>query len=212
MKQVGMLGIGRNLWLPRLAVLSGFMRRRAIAYAADAPSIVGLRVGFDSRYKLGHWTPVEVTFDGATEAITGQVCLILPDGDGVPSVVTAPRPVQLLPGRPTAVLLYAKFGRAFSDLRVQFRADEKNLVDEVFDNHPRPDGLELPPPLADQDKLIVASGLWLGRRSRATARPEHRHSGHDRNLGCSEVNRCPHNGTATMAWIGSSFRQVSPSV
>ncbi|HVU87253.1 MAG TPA: hypothetical protein VHD36_08025 [Pirellulales bacterium] len=138
-----------------------------VACAADGPAVVKLRVGFDSRYKLGHWTPVEVTFDGATEAITGQVRLILPDGDGVPSVVTASRPVQLLPGRPTAVLLYAKFGRALGDLRVQFQADDKNLVDEIFDNHPRPDGLALPAPLGDQEKLIVTLGASIGAEEAA---------------------------------------------
>ena len=56
------------------------------------PPIVGLRVGFDSRYKLARWTPVEVTFLGGTDALAGQVRLILPDGDGTPTVVTAPRP------------------------------------------------------------------------------------------------------------------------
>ena len=65
------------------------------------------------------------------------------------------------------MLLYAKFGRAFGDLRVQFRADDKNVIDEVFDNHARPDGLELPPPLADQEKLIVALGArWASKKPR----------------------------------------------
>ncbi len=132
------------------------------ACAADEPAIVGLRVGFDGRYKLEHWTPVELTFAGAAESVTGQVRLILPDGDGVPSVVIAPEPVPLLPDQPTTVLMYAKFGRAFGDLRVQFRVDDQNLVDEVFDHSPRPDGLALPPPLGDQEKLIVTSGASIG--------------------------------------------------
>jgi hypothetical protein len=152
----------KQVWAVALALALSCLATAQIARAADAPSIVGLRVGFDSRYKLGHWTPVEVTIDGATEAITGQVRFILPDGDGVPSVVTAPRPVQLLPGQPTVVQLYAKFGRALGDLRVQFRADDKNLIDEVFDNHPRPDGLGLPAPLGDQEKLIVTLGASVG--------------------------------------------------
>jgi hypothetical protein len=152
----------RQASLSALAILLSCLATASSACAADGPSIVGLGVGFDGRYKLGHWTPVEVTFEGAREAITGHVRLILPDGDGVPSVVTSPRPVELLPGQPTVVHLFAKFGRASGDLRVQFRADDKNLIDELFDNHARPDGLALPAPLGDQEKLIVTLGASVG--------------------------------------------------
>ena len=50
-----------------LAVLPLVLALSCLATASHracrgCPPIVGLRVGFDSRYKLGHWTPVEVTF------------------------------------------------------------------------------------------------------------------------------------------------------
>ncbi|MES1213677.1 MAG: hypothetical protein ABUL64_03745, partial [Singulisphaera sp.] len=135
---------------------------KVLAQAPEEPKIVGLRVGFDSRYKLARWTPVEITFLGGSEPMTGRVRLVLPDGDGVPSVVTAPRPVQLLPGRRTPVVVYAKFGRAYGDLRVLFQVDNKDVIDREFDNHAAADGLQLPVPLDDQEKLIVTVGTSVG--------------------------------------------------
>ena len=58
--------------------------------------------------------------------------------------------------------LYAKFGRSYDDLRVQFRVDGQNVIDRPFDNHAAADGLQLPQGLADQEKLIVALGGSVG--------------------------------------------------
>ncbi|HEY4309927.1 MAG TPA: hypothetical protein VGN12_10785 [Pirellulales bacterium] len=150
------------LWLALALVLAGTPHARLFAAEPGDPEIVGLRVGFDTRYKLGRWTPVEITFLGGVEALTGSVRLILPDGDGTPSVVTAPRPVQILPGRRTAVQMYAKFGRAYGELRVQFRIQNKNVIDRVFDGNPSPDHLELPQPLQEKEGLFVMLGSSIG--------------------------------------------------
>ena len=69
---------------------------------------------------------------------------MLPDGDGTASIVTAPRPVQLLPGRRTKVVMYAKFGRSYGELRVLFRVGDKNEIDKTFDTNVGPARLSLP--------------------------------------------------------------------
>ena len=74
------------------------------------PQITGIRVGLADRYKVGLWTQVEVTLRGGSEAFRGELSLIVPDGDGVPSrVVTPPdQPCQLAPGRETTVRLLCR--------------------------------------------------------------------------------------------------------
>ena len=79
--------------------------RRGLAVAGlgpgiKPPKIVGVRVGIADRYKAGLWTQVEVTLLGGSETLTGEVSVIVPDGDGVPGRVRRPRkPCQVLPGR-----------------------------------------------------------------------------------------------------------------
>ena len=61
-------------------------------WAADAqpPEIVGVRDGLAGRYKPGLWTPVEVKLRGTDRLEAAQVTVTVPDGDGVPSRVSAP--------------------------------------------------------------------------------------------------------------------------
>lgn len=110
-----------------------------IAYTAAAqnderPKIVAIRVGFDNHYKVGQWTPVKITLRGGKEQLTGALALTVPDGDGVPSRVTVPdgRPVMLLPGMETSVLLYARFGRVDSTAEVNFIVDGRVAARREF--------------------------------------------------------------------------------
>ena len=106
----------------------------AFAQQNVLPEIVDFQVGFQSRYKVGQWTPVWITFRGGNARTSGAVTLTVPDGDGVPSRVTTPdnRPVLLLPGRETTVLLYARFGRVDSTATVQLHADRKVVAEREF--------------------------------------------------------------------------------
>ena len=84
----------------------------AAAQQSEPPKFVAVRVGLADRYKVGLWTQVEVTLRGGSEALSGEVSLIVPDGDGVPSRVSTPRsPVPACPGRETTVRLLCRFGR-----------------------------------------------------------------------------------------------------
>ena len=62
----------------------------AFAQEIKPPKIVGVRVGIGNRYKAGLWTQVEVTLLGGSETLTGELSVIVPDGDGVPGCATTP--------------------------------------------------------------------------------------------------------------------------
>ncbi|MGA2502106.1 MAG: hypothetical protein ABSH20_30550, partial [Tepidisphaeraceae bacterium] len=96
--------------------------------------IARVRVGFDGHYKAGLWTPVEVTLRGGDGEVEGQVTLTVPDGDGVPASVSSPseNPCRLTPGEEASVLLYARFGRVRSDLRVSYHNRDGVLVEKLF--------------------------------------------------------------------------------
>lgn len=85
------------------------------AYQQQGPTLVGIRVGLEDQYKVGHWTQVVLTVSGGNEAVTGTVELIAPDGDGLPARFTS-RPQRFLPGVFTRVALYAKIGRPDNEL------------------------------------------------------------------------------------------------
>ena len=70
------------------------------AQPSRPPQIVGVDVGFGGVYKVGMWTPVSVVLRGGSEPASGRLSLIVPDGDGVPSLVVAPPdggPIDLAP-------------------------------------------------------------------------------------------------------------------
>lgn len=82
--------------------------------------IVDVSVGFRGVYKVGLWTPVTVTLQGGKTAVTGHVRAVVPDGDGLPSRVTSAKPYLVAPGETVPVMLYVRFGRIESDLKVEF--------------------------------------------------------------------------------------------
>jgi len=99
------------------------------------PEIVALRVGFQgqsrgepaAKYKAGLWTPVEVTLRGVERLRGGRVILTVPDGDGVPSRVSAPLP-HAQTGEDVALLMYARFGRIGGQLAVELRSADGQTV------------------------------------------------------------------------------------
>ena len=55
----------------------------ARAAGGSGPSILGMRVGFNGRYKAGAWTPVEVAVQGGAEDCRVRLMVSAPDSDGV---------------------------------------------------------------------------------------------------------------------------------
>ncbi|MGA2032667.1 MAG: hypothetical protein ABSG68_10445 [Thermoguttaceae bacterium] len=101
----------------------------------EGPEFVGIRVGFGDRYKVGLWTPVEVTLRGGTRPMTGEVCLTVPDGDGVPTRVSTPpeRPCQVLPGVDSRVTLYVRVGNTEPTIEAAFLVEGRPVARRKFE-------------------------------------------------------------------------------
>jgi hypothetical protein len=124
---------------------------------AGKAEIVGVRAGLAGCYKPGCWTPVEVTLRGAGRASGGQLVLIVPDGDGIPSAVSVPlpSPTPHPATDETPVLLFARFGRVRSELAVELR-NGQDLVDRKVFKPGQTPGYR--PALSSDQELIVTVG------------------------------------------------------
>jgi hypothetical protein len=131
------------------------------------PTIIDLRIGFEGkdklgRYKLGQWTPVEITLVGGTQTMTGLVTVEVPDGDGVPSEFVTPRPIQVLPGAKTSALLYAKIGRTIDEMPVTFLVGGREVAKRRFHRYVNLGEPAVPEPLDPAQKLYLLIGPPIG--------------------------------------------------
>ncbi len=131
-----------------------------LAIRPESPTVTGIRPGFAGRFKVGYWTPFEITLQGGNEEVSGSVELTALDGDAVPSRVCDPsgQDITIRPGEKTAVLLYAKVGRLHSDLTVGFRSQDRLLASRTFSTVDNP---QLGGILPSDWTLIVAFGSPL---------------------------------------------------
>ena len=140
--------------------------------AIPRPEIVGVRVGFEgqsqgersAKYKAGLWTPVELTLRGVEQLRGGRVILTVPDGDGVPSRVSAPLP-DVQAGGEVSLLMYARFGRIASQLAVELRSADGLAVKLRSADGLTPkrvfkagDDDAFPPAISSHQELIVVVG------------------------------------------------------
>jgi hypothetical protein len=131
--------------------------------AAGNPSIDSLRIGFAGHYKVGYWTPVEVTLAAGAADVRGDLEVVVPDGDGVPTRVTV-RELSLAAREKKSARLLVKFGRPHTDVAVTLRgADGEPIVERTFS------GDEVPAALAGNAKaggtkliLVLGSPLEFG--------------------------------------------------
>jgi hypothetical protein len=143
----------------------------APAAPPEGPEIVGLRVGFDGRFKIGYWTPVNVEIRGGTDGVSGVVTLTLPDGDGTPAVVgreTTPAGIcQVSPGAVTTVRMVAKFGQSDGSVTAALceavEADGRvmagrTIAAKTFRSAATGGESHFPPALGDAQELFVTIG------------------------------------------------------
>ncbi len=131
----------------------------------EKPQITNVRIGFAGAYKLGNWTPVQVDIEGGSNALTGELQVIVPDGDGVPTTVINPpnRPVGIEPGRTTTVQLYVRVGQSIAPLEARFiSADRKIQVKRTF--YAGPEAVEgiITGGLPATSRLVLVLGPSLG--------------------------------------------------
>ena len=94
-------------------ILLGLLWLSSVSFGQQSqpPKIVGVRVGLADRYKAGLWTQVEVTLRGGSDALSGELSVIVPDGDGVPGRVSTP------PSDPASLARSRVHGAAADPLR-----------------------------------------------------------------------------------------------
>jgi hypothetical protein len=129
------------------------------AQEAAAPEIVGIRVGFAGAYKVGLWTPVEVTLRGGGRALDGRLSLTVPDGEGVPSRVStaADAPCRVPADGEAVVQLCVRFGRVNGWLKAELEVDGRVVAGKSWETAPQADPNHFLPAIESQ-KLIVAVG------------------------------------------------------
>ncbi len=69
-----------------------------------------IKIGFDSAYKVGHWTPIAVTLEAGAEGMQGYLELQTLDGDEAPAMIRGPQ-VRLSAGTRQNLSMLAKPGR-----------------------------------------------------------------------------------------------------
>ena len=148
----------------RFVFASSFSLAVLLANASVAQTISAridaINVGFAGHYKVGYWTPVTVTLSAGSQAVRGDLEVVVPDGDGAPTRVVEPG-VALSAGEKKGTRLFLKFGRPHAAIAVTLRgADGAVLAERVFS------GDEVPAALAGNSKsggtkLILEMGSSL---------------------------------------------------
>ncbi len=135
------------------AILAAALARGAESTAAPLAQIDRIQIGFAGHYKVGFWTPVEITLTGGPKSVTADLEIIVPDGDGVPTR-TVEHGVQLEPGKPARVRSYVKIGRQTPAVTINVVApdDSAPSVERTFS------GDDIPPALAATQRLILELG------------------------------------------------------
>jgi len=156
--------------------LLGVASSAASALAQTAtPEILGVRVGFGGRYKVGHWAPVNIEVRGGTQSLSARLQLELPDGEGEPTrllysdaaATTAGTELQqrafpMAAGQTLPLSTVAKFGKLDGTLQVSLFDGQTPLASRKFETDEAVDGQGLNTPLFSTQELIVNLGPSAG--------------------------------------------------
>lgn len=152
-----------HLVLLILSLLGLSPRALAAGDQTGSASIDSIRIGFAGHYKVGYWTPVEVMLTAGSKDVRGDLEVVVPDGDGVPTRVIEPG-VSLAAGEKKSTRLLVRFGRPHADVSVTLRGDDgEPITERTFS------GDEVPAALAGNAKaggtkliLVLGSPLEFG--------------------------------------------------
>lgn len=171
-RHLSRISVRRHCWLVQQCCLLALLLIAVLVNPAsaqptpDEPEFESIRMGFGNRYKVGCWTPVELSIRGGREPAQGIVTLTTPDGDGANSTVQSDRPIQLIPGQLTKVWLYVKPGRFDADYTARVLALPLEtgdvLAQHIFDTRYEPDARHPGVALSATAELIVTIGNSLG--------------------------------------------------
>jgi hypothetical protein len=142
------------------------------AETPNGPQFTAARVGFAGRYKVGLWTPMEVTLRGGDAAVSGQVRASLSDSDGLNCTFVAPEPCQAPPGQETRVPLVVRFGHETGTLTLELLDGQTTRVSKSFVSAQTPSTGQLPSALRPGQRLIVSVGATPGGMENALPNSE----------------------------------------
>ena len=136
------------------------------------PEFVAVRVGFADFYKVGLWTPIEVTIRGGSLPEIGRVRASVADNDDLNCSFDAPAPCQVLPGQETKVVLYVRFGHEESTLSLELLGESTTLARKTFNSDQSPASDQFPDALSHGQRLIVSVGRGsIGLEKTAASSP-----------------------------------------
>ncbi|MGO9114934.1 MAG: hypothetical protein ACLP9L_37455 [Thermoguttaceae bacterium] len=130
----------------------------AQAQEVKPPEFVAVRVGFADQYKVGLWTPIEVTLRGGSTPAVGRVRASLSDSDGLECWFEAPERCQVFPGEETKVLLYVRFGHETSTLSLELLEGHTILAAKAINSGQSSPEDRFPDALRPGQRLIVSVG------------------------------------------------------
>lgn len=104
----------------------------AVSTDGSGPTILGVRVGFNGRYKAGAWTPVEVWARGGSQDCRVQVVVSAPDSDGVEVLYPSTGETVLRAGAKAALGASVRCGRVRGRLTVELRGGGAVLARRSF--------------------------------------------------------------------------------
>lgn len=151
-----------NLQFVRLvAVLISGLLLASAARANEKLSIAAVRVGFGGNYRVGFWTPVEVTLKGASENVTGRLSLSVPDGDGVRNEIMT-EPLEVPAGGEVQIATCVKFGSLQSTLALRFGDESRAWAEETYQAGGDAAHVEFPKAFASTQSLVLMLGTSIG--------------------------------------------------
>lgn len=135
-------------------------------FAAEPPTIVGVRLGLGDQYKLGSWAPVRVAVEGGSEPVTVTVVVVAPDADSVGVATTPPagRPLAAEPGRVAETVLYTRVGKYDAPIEIRLVAGSKTLDRAVVEagDPAATDRVEIAPATTATQRLVAELGADAG--------------------------------------------------
>ncbi|MBI2477150.1 MAG: hypothetical protein HYV60_00365, partial [Planctomycetia bacterium] len=115
-----------------------------------------MTVGFEGTFKLGYWTPVRITLASGSQDLDGELALTTKDGDGVPATFLGTERVHVAAHSTSLLTRYIKLGQLDSDLTIEFRGTDKQVVRRVVA------GSDLPQAMASDRDWILTIGPEIG--------------------------------------------------
>lgn len=146
---------------------------RAAAQAAEhgGPEIAAVRAGFAGCYKVGVWTPLDVTVRGGGAVSEVRARATLADSDGVNCTFES-HPCRVPAGKDVNIPLCVRFGRESSSINVMLLSGDKVRESRTFVSAQAPASGQFPQALGPGRRLVVSVGAAPGSMENALPNSE----------------------------------------